>query len=254
PKVLTFFGAEHAVLTLSDVRTEFRVFIAPVADAAANRARWVPVAGFEDEITDVAIDGGALWLLANQGHPRGRILKTPASAPSVAKATEAVPEGKVGIESLQRAKGGLYLNMMDGGISRLRRLDHPRRVSESEMPVHGTRRALSCEPTEEGALFSFTGWLTPGDIWTADAAGKVAPTGLTPKPPIDVSAYEAKRSYATARDGTRIPYTLIYRKGLKRDGRTPAWVSAYGSSSISALTPAFAGRRPPLIHACSLAG
>src|SRR5262249_34164098 len=254
PKVLTFFGAQHAVLPLSDVRTEFRVFIARVADAAGNRARWVPVAGFEDEITDVAIDGGALWLLANQGHPRGRILKTPASAPSLAKATEVVPEGKVVIESLQRAKDGLYLNMMDGGISRLRRLDRAGHMSEIVLPFDGTLRALACEPTEEGALFSFTGWLTAGDIWTADATGKVAPTGLTPKPPIDVSAYEARRSFATARDGTRIPYTLIYRKGLKRDGRTPAWISAYGSYGISAFTPAFAGRTLALIDAGFIVG
>jgi len=40
----------------------------------------------------------------------------------------------------------------------------------------------------------------------------LAATGLTPRPPIDVGGYEAQRFFATARDGTRIPYTLIYRK------------------------------------------
>ena len=254
PAIRTFFGSEYALLTLSDVRTEFGVFIAKVADAAANRAHWVPVAGFEDEITDVEIEGETLWLLANRGHSRGRILRTQAGAPAVANATEVVPEGTVVIESMQRARDGLYLNMMDGGISRLRRLDHTGRVNEITLPFDGTLRALSCEASEEGALFSFTGWLTPGDIWTADAAGKVAPTGLTPKPPIDVSAYEAKRSFATARDGTRIPYTLIYRKGLKRDARTPAWISAYGSYGISAYTPAFAGRTLALIDAGFIVG
>ena len=253
PIILTFFGSEQALLTLRDVRTEFRVFIAPVADALANRAHWVPVAGFEDEVTDVTIDGGSLWMLANQGHPRGRILKTPVSAPSVARATEVVPEGKVVIESLQRAKDGLYLSMLDGGISGLRRLDHAGRVSEIALPFDGTLGALSCEANEEGALFSFTGWLTPGDIWTADATGKAAATGLTPKPPIDVSAYETKRAFATARDGTRIPYTLIHRKGLKRDARTPAWISAYGSYGIS-YTPAFAGRTLALIDAGFIVG
>jgi prolyl oligopeptidase len=253
PIILTFFGSEQALLTLRDVRTEFRVFIAPVADAVANRARWVPVAGFEDEITDVAIDGDSLWLLANQGHPRGRILRAQLGSPAVSRATEVVPEGRVVIESLQRAKDGLYLNMMDGGISGLRRLDYAGRVSEIALPFDGTLRALTCDAREEGALFSFTGWLTPGDIWAADAAGKVAPTGLTPKPPIDVSGYEAKRSFATARDGTRIPFTLISRKGLKRDARTPAWISAYGSYG-SSYTPAFAGRTLALVDAGLIVG
>jgi prolyl oligopeptidase len=254
PVIRTFFGSKHALLTLADVRKEFRVLIAPVADAAANRARWVPVAGFEDEVTEVELEGDTLWLLANHDHPRGRILRSSASAPTVAAATEVVAEGQVVIEGLQRASDGLYLDMMDGGVSRLRRLDHGGRVSEIALPFDGTLRALSCQATDEGALFSFTGWLTPGEIWSVDAAGKVTATGLTPKPPIDVSAYEAQRFFATARDGTKIPYTLIHRKGLKPDGRTPAWISAYGSYGISAYTPTFASRTLALIDAGFIVG
>jgi prolyl oligopeptidase len=252
--IRTFFGSKHALLILADVRTEFRIFIAPVADAVAKRARWMPVADFADEITDVQIDSGALWLLANRDHPRGRILKAPVSSPAVASASEVVAEGKVVIQNLGRAKDGLYLEMMDGGISGLRRLDRAGRVSEIALPFDGTLRALSCEASAEGALFSLTGWLTPGDIWSVDAAGKVAATGLTPKPPIDVSAYEAQRAFATARDGTKIPYTLIHRKGLSRDGRTPAWISAYGSYGISAYTPSFAGRTLALVDAGFIVG
>ena len=85
PVIRTFYGSKHALLILADVRTEFRVLIAPLADAVANRARWVPVAGFEDEITDVEIDGATLWLLANRGHPRGRILRAAVGSPAVAR-------------------------------------------------------------------------------------------------------------------------------------------------------------------------
>ena len=254
PVIRTFHGSKHALLVLADVRNEFRVLIAPLADAVAKRARWVPVAGFEDEITDVEIDGGTLWLLANRGHPRGRILRTGVGSPAVAGATEVVPEGKVVIESLQRARDGLYLNMMDGGVSGLRRLEPTGHVTEIPLPFDGTLHALSCQATEEGALFAFTGWLTAGDIWTVDGAGKVTPTGLTPKPPIDVGPYETAHSFATARDGTKIPYTLLHRRGLKRDGLTPAWISAYGSYGISAYTPSFAGRTLALIDAGFIVG
>ena len=60
PAIHTFLGARHALLVLSDVRSEYRVLIAPLADVLAGHAQWQPVAGFEDEVTDVAIDGGAL--------------------------------------------------------------------------------------------------------------------------------------------------------------------------------------------------
>jgi prolyl oligopeptidase len=254
PTIYTRRGSEHALLILQDVRSEVRVLITPLADIAANRARWVPVAGFEDEITDVEIDGGLLWLLANKGHPRGRVLKTAVDAPDVAHATEVIPEGEVVIESLQRASDGLYLQLLEGGVSRLRRLGRDGQVAEIMLPFEGTLQALACNPTEDGALFSFTGWLTPGDIWSVDAQGKVAATGLTPKPPIDVSAYQTRRLFATARDGTRIPYTLICRKGLKRNGRAPAWISAYGSYGVAAYTPSFAGRTLALVAAGCIVG
>jgi prolyl oligopeptidase len=254
PVIHTFPGSDYALLILADVRSEFRILIAPVADAAANQAHWKAVAEFEDEITDVQIDGGMLYLLANKGHPRGRILRAPLATPTVAAATEVVPEGAVVIESFARAMDGLYLEMMDGGVSGLRHLGHDGRVSEIKLPFEGTVQALSSNPTEEGALFSFAGWLNPADIWTVDAHAKVAATGLTPPPPIDVKPYEAKRFFATVRDGTKVPYTLIYKKGLKRDGRSPAWISAYGSYGISGYTPAFAGKTLALIDAGFIVG
>ena len=68
-----------------------------------------------------------------------------------------------------------------------------------------------------------------------DAAGHVSATGLTPKPPIEVSSYQSKRLFATARDGTQVPYVVIHKKGLKLDGSTPAWISAYGSYGRAGL-------------------
>src|ERR1700689_5027779 len=79
-------------------------------------------------------------------------------------------------------------------------------------------------------------------------------TGITPKPATDVSAYEAKRFFATAKDGVKIPYTLIYRKGMKQDGSNPTWISASGSYGLSAYTPTFAGRILALVDAGAIVG
>ena len=82
----------------------------------------------------------------------------------------------------------------------------------------------------------------------------MAATRPTPKPAIDVSTYRNPPTFATARDGTRIPYAIIFRKGLKLDGGTPAWISAYGSYGAAAYTPAFAGRTLALIDAGFIVG
>src|SRR5919201_421969 len=82
---------------------------------------------------------------------------------------------------------------------------------------------------EDGGFILLSGWLAPTAVWSVDAKGELADTRLTPKPPIDVGPYESQRFFATAKDGVKIPYSLVYRKGLKLDGNAPAFVSAYGS-------------------------
>jgi prolyl oligopeptidase len=254
PVIATFEGASQAVLVLGDVRQETRLLTAPLAEAVTGRARWTPVAGFEDEVTDFVIDGGQLYLLANKGSPRGRILRTPAAQPSLANAAVVTPQGPQVIEAIGRARDGFYLTIMDGGVSRLRRLSRDGRVSEVALPFDGTIGSVFATPAEDGALMTYTGWLTPAGVWSVSPAGQVADTGLTPKPAIDTSAYETERGFAAAKDGVKIPYTLIYRKGLKRDGRTPAWISAYGSYGLSAYTPSFAGKTLALIDAGFIVG
>ena len=207
PHILTFEGSRYALLLLSDVRSEMRMLIAPLAEVLAEQAHWMPVAGLRRRGHDVAIDGETLYLLANKGPPRGRVLKATVQRPAIARATEVVPQGEWVIEDLHLARDGLYLRMLDGGISRLKRLARDGQLSEIALPFDGTLSALNTTVQHDGGLFSLTGWLTPADIWSVDAAGHVTATGLTPKPAIDVSPYESKRLFATARDGTRVPYT-----------------------------------------------
>ena len=49
----------------------------------------------------------------------------------------------------------------------------------------------------------------------------------------DRSQYVSERVYAKARDGTPIPISLVYRKGLAKDGRAPMHLVAYGSYGSS---------------------
>jgi prolyl oligopeptidase len=253
PQIITFPAARYAVLLLSDVRPESRAFIAPLHDVLAGRAKWIAFAGFEDEVTDLELDGDDLYLLVNKGTPRGRLVKTSAAAPDIATAAVVVPQTARVIENTALARDGIYLKIMDGGVNRLQRLGRNGQVTEVALPFEGTIGALFAERSEDGTLMSLQGWLAPAGIWSVDSAGRVADTGLTPKPSIDVSAYEAKRYFATAKDGVKIPYTLIYRKGLKQDGTAPTWISAYGSYGFS-MTPSFAGRTLALADAGAIVG
>jgi prolyl oligopeptidase len=247
PVVYTAAGSKHALLVLSDVRTEARLFIATVSEILAGKARWQSVADFPDEVTDWVLDGADLYLLANRGHPRGRILRLAVDHPALASAVEVVPESGLVLQSLARARDGIYLRGMDGGLGRLQRLGTDGGLTAIPLPFDGTLAAVEADAAAPGALLLLTGWFNPLGIWSVDAALRVSDTGLTPRAAIDTSAYGAERRFAKASDGTPIPYSLVYRKGMKHDGNNPAFISAYGSYGISAYTPSFAGRTLALI-------
>jgi prolyl oligopeptidase len=254
PYIVTYPGARHAILLLSDVRPEGRAFIAPLADVLAGRPRWTPFAAFEDEVTDFELDGDDLYLLVNHGTPRGRIVKTSAASPNIATAAVVVPQGPFVIQDVSRARDGLYLRLMDGGVSRLQRLEHGGRITDIALPFEGSLGSVYAAADEDGVLVSLTGWLEPAAIYSVNAQGRIADTGITPKPPIDVAPYVAQRFFATAKDGTKIPYSVVHRKDLKLDGSAPAWITAYGSYGLSPNTPTFVGRALALIDAGAIVG
>lgn len=49
----------------------------------------------------------------------------------------------------------------------------------------------------------------------------------------DKNNYEEKRVWATAQDGTKVPISMVYRKGIKQDGTNPLLLYAYGSYGAS---------------------
>jgi len=254
PLIVTTAHSQTAVLILADVRSEQRILTAPLKDVLKGKAMWKQAADFSDEVTDIDLQGDELYLLANKGHPRGRVVKTSASAPSLASAAEVIPESSLVLRNMTRAKDGLYVRAMDGGISKILRLGADQKLTSIALPFDGTIGDLDTDSASEGATIIQTGWLQPAGIWSIDAAGKVTDTGITPKPAIDTSGYVTERRFATAKDGTQIPYSLIYKKGLKMDGSNPVFISAYGSYGAAAYTPSFAGKTLALVDQGAIVG
>jgi oligopeptidase B len=58
--------------------------------------------------------------------------------------------------------------------------------------------------------------------------------------------YMTERHYATARDGTKVPISLVYRKGLQKDGNNPLLLTGYGSYGSSS-DPSFRSDRLSLL-------
>ena len=58
----------------------------------------------------------------------------------------------------------------------------------------------------------------------------------------DKNNYKEERIWATAQDGTKIPISMVYRKGMKKNGSNPFLLYAYGSYG-STIDPYFSTTR-----------
>jgi oligopeptidase B len=62
----------------------------------------------------------------------------------------------------------------------------------------------------------------------------------------DASQYETERLEITARDGVKVPVSVVYKKGFKKDGNGPLYLYAYGAYGY-AMPPGFSALRLSLL-------
>lgn len=226
-------ASDHVVAGMfGGVRRENPTWSARLDDLMAGRPVWRPICGLEDEVIAIAHRGDDLWLVSTRDAENGRLLHTSASNPDIASAKVLVPEGDHVIEAVTATSDAVYVTIMDGGYHRLERIDRDGGRSPVALPFDGSIVQIGAATDTTDLYLVMGSWLEPTAIWRRAADGTLSDTGLSPRPDVDTSAYELTRDFATARDGTRVPVSIIARRGAPRDGSSPTMVEAYGAYQI----------------------
>ncbi|MGD0687473.1 MAG: prolyl oligopeptidase family serine peptidase, partial [Streptosporangiaceae bacterium] len=128
--------------------------------------------------------------------------------------------------------------------------DHEVAFSE---PVYTVRPGANREYQAEVFRLGYASLVTPDSVYDCDmATGDLALLKRRPVLPgpdgseYDPADYEQHRDWATAADGTRIPISLVCRKGTPRDGSAPCLIYGYGSYETS-IDPGFSTSRLSLL-------
>jgi oligopeptidase B len=97
--------------------------------------------------------------------------------------------------------------------------------------------------------FGYSSLTTPGSTFEYNMSTK-AKKLLKQQPVLDPNFkpenYKSERHWAIAKDGTKVPISLVYKKGLKKDGQNPTLQYAYGSYGAS-MDPYFSSIRLSLL-------
>lgn len=115
-------------------------------------------------------------------------------------------------------------------------------------PVYAASPGSTPEFNSETYRYNYQSFVTPPSVY--DYHVKESNSSLLKRQEVpggyDPSNYVSERLWATARDGIKVPISIVYRKGLVRDGKAPLFLYAYGSYGIS-MPAAFNPARLPLL-------
>jgi len=198
-----------------------------------GKTPWVRVAEPTDEVVRAELGrDGHLYVVSREGSPRGRVLRVKGPDWRLSDAELVVPEREWILEELAASPNYLYLKEQLGGFGRLDRLDL-RTGALEEVPLPPSSAVREVTPLSDGrVLFGVNTFLSPSQYFVIDREGTPVATALSSAAPVDTSRWEVIREYATSKDGTRVPMSIIAPKGFVRDGTRPFLLTGYGGYGI----------------------
>jgi prolyl oligopeptidase len=230
-------GAPEFVLGLviHGVKREIDIYAIPFDANPGAKTVWKKVVDQTDEVTGFDVHAGEIYLLSHKNASRFKVLRISLSSPDLAHAAVAVPASEVVITAISAAGDALYVQDLDGGIGRLRRLPYGNgSIQPVNLPFYGAIQSLVTNPTQAGAWMELVSW-TKSPLWySLDAkTDKLTDTALVPPSPVDYSQIESEEVKAKSADGTMVPLSIIHKRGLVLDGSHPTWLTGYGAYGIN---------------------
>ncbi len=193
------------------------------------------------------------WLVGDTTWPRGALLVADAGEYLAGvRRFEALftPTPTRSLAGLGVTKTRVVLNVLEDVAGRIveitptatgwsqREVDAPFPGALSTSELHDP--LLADDALGEAYLLSYTDFLTPDSLYLGHA-GTDERELLKARPAyFDATGMRVEQKFATSKDGTRVPYFVVWPKDAKPDGANPTLLYGYGGFEIS-LTPWYSG-------------
>jgi oligopeptidase B len=181
------------------------------------------------------------YVRTNRGAKNFRLVIAPVSDPSPPNWKELVP-GRDGVllQSVEVFRDYLVASEKSAALEHFRVLDF-KTNQWHEVGFPDAVYAASAEGTPEYTAhtfrFTYQSMVTPASVYDYDmGTWQRLLRKREEVPGYDPIKYATERQWAMARDGVKIPLSIVHRKGLKKDGGAPLFLYGYGSYGLG--TPA----------------
>ncbi|WP_082472568.1 S9 family peptidase [Sphingomonas sp. Leaf357] len=220
---------------------------------AAAPATFTIVAPRERDVLYDADHLGGRWIFKTNWKAPNYRLMTVADAKANGTRTawsDLVPvKPDVFIENFKPFDGFLAIEERSGGNKRLRTLTNAGKSSfvQSDEPAYAMSLSVNEEPATPWLRYTYGSLTTPTTTYEVNTkTGERRTLKVQPVPGYDATQYVTERVWVPARDGTKVPVSIVYKKGFGKDGSAAMLQYGYGSYGAS-MDPAFSAQTVSLL-------
>ena len=201
----------------------------------------------KNECYAIETEGNLIYIFTNKDAPKYRLVVANLSNPGSGNWKTVIPESENVLAGVDFISDKLLLTYSkDAATDACRCTKDGKLLRKVEFPGVGTA-GFSCRKGEDWCYYAYTSFTTPGTIYSYDINSGESEVYTKPAIGFDTSLFESRQLFFASKDGTRIPMSITYRKGMQPDGTNPVLLYGYGGFNIS-LPPSFSSSRIPFIE------
>ncbi|MBP6611583.1 MAG: S9 family peptidase, partial [Paludibacter sp.] len=204
--------------------------------------------GFRNDYTVVDNVDGKIYVLTNWKAPKSRLMQIDPAQPSRENWKEILPETENVLESVNIIGGKIIAEYMIDASNHVYAFDLTgKKQYEVKLPTLGSVTSISGDKNDKEAFYVFTSYTFAPTIFILDVEKNSTTTFHTSEVKINAEDYITEQVFYTSKDGTKVPMSITYKKGLKKNGKNPLMLYGYGGFNIS-LNPTFNVSRIPFLE------
>lgn len=243
------------VVATGDHQTS-EVRLLPAADPGAPPLLVSP----RQETRQYSVDAahGRLWVLTNDSHINFRLCTADPAAPDVWEEVIAGSD-RVYLRGITAFRRHLAIEERVDGLDQIRLRGYDGTEHRVAFPEASYTAGLGTNPEYDSPDYriGYASMVTPDTVFDYDPEARTLATRKVRQIPsgYDPSRYATERLTVAARDGARVPVSIVYRRDVARDGSGPVYLYGYGAYG-HAIPPGFSGDRLSLLDrgwACAIA-
>ena len=201
---------------------------------------------------EVEHQGHWFYIRTNEGAQNFRLMRTPVADPSRENWEQVIAaRADVTIEDVDGFARYLVVSERERGLETIRiapagRTDEFETIEFPE-PVYTVGITANPEYDTDVLRFNYSSLVTPASVFDYDLRTKTRVLKKqTQVGGYDPTLYQSERLFARAADGVEVPISVVYRKGIQRDGRNPLLLYGYGAYGLTS-DPGFSSERLSLL-------